>query len=95
MIKEDFLQQNGYSSYDNYCPFTKTRLMLRNIIWYFDKCKDAITNHKLSWSTVRKESEEVFYGLMKMKFEIADDGMESRLDRLYKQIEEVFSRMLG
>ncbi|KAM0671779.1 H(+)-transporting V1 sector ATPase subunit A [Ordospora colligata] len=95
MIKEDFLQQNGYSSYDNYCPFTKTRLMLRNIIWYFDKCKDTITNHKLSWSTVRKESEEVFYGLMKMKFEIADDGMESRLDRLYKQIEEVFSRMLG
>lgn len=25
IIKDDFLQQNGYSSYDRYCPFYKVR----------------------------------------------------------------------
>ena len=24
LLKDDFLQQNGYSSYDRYCPFYKT-----------------------------------------------------------------------
>ena len=29
LIKDDFLQQNGYSSYDRYCPFYKTVGMMR------------------------------------------------------------------
>ncbi|UYI26334.1 vacuolar ATP synthase catalytic subunit A [Encephalitozoon cuniculi] len=95
LIKEDFLQQNGYSRYDNYCPFTKTRLMLRNIILYFDNSKNAITNYKLSWSTIRKETEDVFYGLMKMKFVMADKEMEPKLNKLKKEIEGVFLKMLG
>ncbi|AFN84098.1 vacuolar ATP synthase catalytic subunit A [Encephalitozoon romaleae SJ-2008] len=95
LIKEDFLQQNGYSKYDNYCPFTKTRMMLRNIILYFDNCKNAITNYKLSWSTVRKETEDVFYGLMKMKFVMSNGEMESKLNRLKKEIDEVFLKLLG
>lgn len=95
LIKEDFLQQNGYSKYDNYCPFAKTRMMLRNIILYFDNCKNAITNYKLSWSTVRKETEDVFYGLMKMKFVMPNGEMESKLNRLKKEIDEVFLKILG
>lgn len=95
LIKEDFLQQNGYSKYDNYCPFTKTRMMLRNIILYFDNCKNAIMNYRFSWSTVRKETEDVFYGLMKMKFVIPGKEMESKLDKLKREIDEVFQRMLG
>lgn len=94
LIKEDFLQQNGYSKYDRYCPFTKTRLMLRNIIVYFDNSQNAIRNHKLSWSTIKKETEETFYGLMKMKFIMADEEMEGRLERLREEIDEVFSRIL-
>ena len=31
VIKDDFLQQNGYSPYDKYCPFFKTVGMMRNI----------------------------------------------------------------
>jgi V-type H+-transporting ATPase subunit A len=26
LLKDDFLQQNGYSSYDAYCPFYKVRV---------------------------------------------------------------------
>lgn len=31
LIKEDFLQQNGYTPYDRYCPFYKTVGMLKNM----------------------------------------------------------------
>lgn len=31
LIKEDFLQQNGYTPYDRFCPFYKTVGMLRNM----------------------------------------------------------------
>ena len=34
LLKDDFLQQNGYSSYDRYCPFYKTvGLLMKN--WMF------------------------------------------------------------
>lgn len=94
LIKEDFLQQNGYSNYDRYCPFTKTRQMLRNIILYFDNARNAIINHKLSWATVKKETEDVFYSLMKMKFVMFDAEAENRLDRVKGEIDETFLRML-
>lgn len=94
LIKEDFLQQNGYSTYDRFCPFTKTRKMLRNIILYFDNCQNAITNHRLSWLTVKRETEDILYSLMKMKFIVADENMDARLDRLKGEIDEAFARML-
>jgi vacuolar-type H+-ATPase catalytic subunit A/Vma1 len=31
LIKEDFLQQNGYTPYDRFCPFYKTVGMLKNM----------------------------------------------------------------
>ena len=32
LLKDDFLQQNGYTPYDRFCPFYKTVGMLGNII---------------------------------------------------------------
>lgn len=31
IIKDDFLQQNGYTPYDRFCPFYKTVGMLKNM----------------------------------------------------------------
>ncbi|EQB61145.1 vacuolar atp synthase catalytic subunit a [Vairimorpha apis BRL 01] len=53
LIKEDFLQQNGYSDYDRYCPFDKTRLMLNNIITYFEKSQKIISNSKTTWANIK------------------------------------------
>ena len=39
---EDFLQQNGFSSYDRYCPFYKTVEMLRNIIAFYECATAAV-----------------------------------------------------
>lgn len=31
LVKDDFLQQNGYTPYDRFCPFYKTVGMLKNM----------------------------------------------------------------
>ncbi len=32
IIRDDFLQQNGFSNYDRYCPLWKTVWMMKNIV---------------------------------------------------------------
>ncbi|ELA46126.1 V-type proton ATPase catalytic subunit A [Vavraia culicis subsp. floridensis] len=88
LIKEDFLQQNGYSEYDHYSPFLKTRLMLSNIILYYQNSLRCIQNGIL-WDKIRKKTNDVFIKLMKMKFEYGD-GLEKALFAVKKQIEDEF-----
>merc|ERR1711990_723613 len=38
LLKDDFLQQNAYSSYDRYCPFYKTVGMLKTIVKFHENC---------------------------------------------------------
>merc|ERR1711937_243294 len=42
LIKDDFLQQNGYSKYDRYCPFYKTCAMLDCFMSFNDLAKSAV-----------------------------------------------------
>merc|ERR1712080_531412 len=42
LIKEEFLQQNGYSDYDKFCVFKKTTDMLAAIISYYNQSKKHI-----------------------------------------------------
>jgi V-type H+-transporting ATPase subunit A len=36
IIKDDFLQQNSFTSYDKFCPFYKSAWMLRNMVHFFN-----------------------------------------------------------
>jgi len=38
IIKEEFLQQNAFSTYDYNCPLPKTIGMMRCIITYYESC---------------------------------------------------------
>ncbi|KHJ83052.1 V-type ATPase, A subunit, partial [Oesophagostomum dentatum] len=42
LIKDDFLQQNGYTPYDRFCPFYKTVGMLKNMIAFYDLARHAV-----------------------------------------------------
>ncbi|UNI16738.1 H(+)-transporting V1 sector ATPase subunit A [Purpureocillium takamizusanense] len=42
LLKEDFLQQNGYSDYDQFCPMWKTEWMLKLMVGYHDESQRAI-----------------------------------------------------
>lgn len=88
LIKEDFLQQNGYSAYDHYSPFVKTRLMLKNIISYYEFAKKAVQGGIL-WEKVRSKTNDLFLSLMKMKFNYGED-IEEVLLKIHKRIEEEF-----
>lgn len=73
LIKDDFLQQNGYSSYDRFCPFYKTVSMLKNIISFYDLAVNAVnsSNGSLTWSAIRESTSDLLYKLSSMKFEVS------------------------
>ena len=42
IIKDDFLQQNGFTPYDRFCPFYKTNLMMRNIVFFYEQSRQIV-----------------------------------------------------
>ncbi|CAH1771452.1 14789_t:CDS:2, partial [Entrophospora sp. SA101] len=78
IIKDDFLQQNGYSSYDRFCPFYKTNWLLKNLIGYYTAATHAVevTNNEITWSKIREHTADILYKLSSMKFEDPADGEE-------------------
>ncbi len=73
IIKDDFLQQNGYSAYDRYCPFYKTVGMMRNLIGFYEQAVHAIevSGGSLTWGEIRDNMGDVIYKLSSMKFEVS------------------------
>lgn len=75
MIREDFLQQNSYSSYDKCCPISKTKAMLKNIILFYDQCTEHLRLTNKPWETLKEEVSSIYYELVQMKFVSVDDEM--------------------
>merc|ERR1719238_429729 len=73
LLKDDFLQQNGYSSYDRYCPFYKTVGMLRNTVAFYDLARHSVestsqSENKITWNVIREAMGNILYQLSSMKF---------------------------
>jgi V-type H+-transporting ATPase subunit A len=73
-IREDFLQQNGYSKYDSYCPFYKTIWMMRNFCTYYDQAMQILeaapSDQKLSWHQIQAQTKASFLSLSDLKFQV-------------------------
>jgi V-type H+-transporting ATPase subunit A len=76
MLKDDFLQQNGMSEYDRFCPFYKTSAMLRNFVAYNDAAVKAVGGEKggsgegdLTFGQVKDKTSDLIFKLSQMKFE--------------------------
>lgn len=76
LVKDDFLQQNGYTPYDRYCPFYKTVGMLNNIIAFYDMARHAVestaqSDNKITWAIIREQmGDNILYELSSMKFKV-------------------------
>ena len=75
LLKDDFLQQNSYSSYDRFCPFYKTVGMLKNIIAFYDMARHAVestaqSENKITWNVIRDAMGNIMYQLSSMKFKV-------------------------
>lgn len=95
IIKDDFLQQNGYSDYDRFCPFYKTTWMLRNMIGFYKHATHAVesTSGQVTWAKIRDNMGDIIYRLSSMKFEDPVDGedeLAERYTKLQRDMEEEF-----
>nr|CAB3224631.1 V-type proton ATPase catalytic subunit A-like [Phallusia mammillata] len=91
LIKDDFLQQNGFSAYDRYCPFYKTVGMIRNMIGFYDMARASVeataqSDNKVTWSVIRESLGDVMYRLSSMKFKDPVKDGEANIKRDYEQL---------
>eukprot|EP01126_Amoeba_proteus_P013682 TRINITY_DN1586_c0_g1_i11.p1 TRINITY_DN1586_c0_g1~~TRINITY_DN1586_c0_g1_i11.p1 ORF type:complete len:524 (-),score=101.85 TRINITY_DN1586_c0_g1_i11:122-1693(-) len=90
-IREDFLQQNGFEKYDQYCPFYKTKWMIKNIATYYDLAQQALEtappDQKLSWNHILNSTKGQYSSLTDMKFQNPAHGEEA-VTQWYKQFHE-------
>ena len=102
LIKDDFLQQNGYTAYDRYCPFYKTVGMLKNIIAFYNLAKHAVestskSDNKITWNAIKEHMNDILYDLSSMKFkDPAKDGEEkikSDFSVLHDKMVESFRKL--
>merc|ERR1711904_253960 len=74
IIREDFLQQNGFSDYDYKCPLAKTIGMMKVIVGFHDAAQKAIAEstgeQKVGWNTIYNSMRELVVKVTSMKFEM-------------------------
>lgn len=99
LIKDDFLQQNGYTPYDRFCPFYKTVGMLSNIIAFYEMARHAVettahADNKITWSILKEHMGENLYALSSMKFKdpVKDGETKIKTDfsELFDQMQQAF-----
>ncbi|CAF4515930.1 unnamed protein product [Rotaria socialis] len=98
MIKDDFLQQNGYSSYDKYCPFYKCVAMLRNMIAFYDFARHAVettaqSEKKITWNDIRTNLGDIIHQLSSMKFKDPTKDSEEKIKRDLEELNEHMNQL--
>jgi V-type H+-transporting ATPase subunit A len=66
IIKNDFLQQNGVSDYDAFCPQYKTSGMLHNLVTFHDLAQQAASSGA-TWAKIKEHCSDAIYGLTQQK----------------------------
>lgn len=91
LVRDDYLQQNGFAPYDRYCPFYKSVWMMRNFITYYNLAQQALesssADNKITWNVIRQHTQDVRTKLSSMKFQDPADGQE-RVVAYYKAFQE-------
>lgn len=93
LIKEDFLQQNGYSTYDAFCPIWKTFDMMRAFVGYHDESQKAIANGA-NWSKLSEATSDVKHAVSSSKFFEPSRGQEevhAEFEKLLSNMQERFA----
>jgi len=100
LLKDDFLQQNGFTPYDRFCPFWKTTWMLRNIVAFFNRAQKAIESstdeRKITWMTIKNAMGDLIYQLSCMKFQDPATGEEkvtAHMKQVFDEISQAFRNL--
>ncbi|VDM30841.1 unnamed protein product [Hydatigera taeniaeformis] len=102
IIKDDFLQQNGYSDYDRFCPFYKSVGMMRNIIHFYDQARHIVeataqSPRRITWAIIREAMSSTLYKLSNMKFKNPRTESQAQIladfDELNEEITTAFRNL--
>ena len=90
-IREDFLQQNAFHDVDTFCPLEKQFKMLDTILYFYDKCQEALEKG-VYLSEIEKL--DVTEHIARMKYLPNDDlgkidAIKDKIDSELKELEEV------
>merc|ERR1712113_694800 len=90
IIREDFLQQNGFTDYDMLCPLAKTIGMGKVIVGFHDAAQKTMAEfsgeHKIGWNTINNSMKDIIKRITDMKFEMPRQA-EDRLE-YHQQLDE-------
>merc|ERR1712241_979549 len=74
IIREDFLQQNGFTDYDFMCPLAKTIGMMRVIVGFHETAQKTMAefsgDQKVTWNTIYASMKDLIKKITDMKFEM-------------------------
>merc|ERR1712072_911712 len=74
IVREDFLQQNGFTEYDFMCPLAKTIGMMKVIVTFHEVAQKTIVestgDHKIGWYTIYTAMRDLITKITSMKFEL-------------------------
>merc|ERR1719160_222465 len=93
IIREDFLQQNGFTDYDFKCPLAKTIGMMKVIVSFHDMAQKAISEStgetKVGWNTIYNSMRDLVVKITSMKFELpsnTDEYFRSTFNKLNDEV---------
>lgn len=94
ILKEGFLQQNSFTSFDKFCPFEKTVAMMRNICTFYQFALQQIQNGT-DFNTLKQNNLDIIDKLNRMKYEDSNKyGTQKVLETLDALNNEI-TRKLG
>ncbi|SPO00651.1 probable V-type proton ATPase catalytic subunit A [Cephalotrichum gorgonifer] len=96
IIKEDFLQQNGYSDYDQFCPLWKTEWMMKLMTGFYDEAVKAIGQGQ-SWPDISAATKDLQHKLRQLKFELPSEGedvISKKYADIYQEMTNKFADVL-
>merc|ERR1711953_103067 len=74
IIREDFLQQNGFTDYDFMCPLAKTIGMMKVIVGFHESAQKVMAESsgdtKITWNQIAASMKELVKKVTDMKFEM-------------------------
>eukprot|EP00439_Symbiodinium_sp_Y106_P062637 s2455_g9.t1 len=80
IIREDFLQQNGFTDYDFMCPLAKTIGMMKVIVGFHEAAQKMMAEysgeHKVGWNTIAVAMKDMIKKITDMKFEMPRQSEE-------------------
>jgi len=80
IIREDFLQQNGFTEYDFFCPLAKTIGMMKVIVALHEQGQKAIAeatgDNKIGWGIIYNSMKGLITKITSMKFELPRQSEE-------------------